>query len=87
MSAPDHGVPANVAYAHHDNNRNVPDEWSMELSKYTLFPNKKETDEGEGFDPRGSRQMDMQACPLGSLLRGNKFPLTCFPRNLKKVTP
>ena len=24
------------------------------------------------FDPRGSRQMDMRACPLGSLLRGNK---------------
>ncbi len=23
----DHGVPANVAYAHHDSNRNVPDEW------------------------------------------------------------
>ena len=22
------------------------------------------------FDPRGSRQMDMQACPLGSLLAG-----------------
>lgn len=26
-SAPDHGVSANVAHAHHDNNRNVPDEW------------------------------------------------------------
>ncbi len=25
--APDRGVSANVAYAHHDNNRNVPDEW------------------------------------------------------------
>ncbi|HIR13106.1 MAG TPA: hypothetical protein IAB31_04170 [Candidatus Choladousia intestinavium] len=24
------------------------------------------------FDPRGSRQMDMQACPLGSLLAGIK---------------
>ena len=24
---PAHGVPANVAYAHHDNNRNVFDEW------------------------------------------------------------
>ena len=23
----DHGVPANVAYAHHDSNGNVPDEW------------------------------------------------------------
>lgn len=23
----DHSVPANVAYAHHDSNRNVPDEW------------------------------------------------------------
>ena len=23
----DHGVPANVAYAHHDSNRNVLDEW------------------------------------------------------------
>ena len=25
-----------------------------------------------GFASRGSRQMDMQACPLGSLLRENK---------------
>ena len=25
------------------------------------------------FDPRGSRQMDMQACPLGSLLAGIKI--------------
>ena len=25
---------------------------------------------GGVFDPRGSRQMDMQACPLGSLLAG-----------------
>lgn len=24
--SPDHGVSANAAYAHHDNNRNVPDE-------------------------------------------------------------
>ena len=24
------------------------------------------------FDPRGSRQMDMRACPLGSLLAGIK---------------
>lgn len=24
---PDYGVPVNVAYAHHDNNRNVPDNW------------------------------------------------------------
>ena len=23
----DHGVPTNVAYAHHDSNRTVPDEW------------------------------------------------------------
>ena len=27
FTRPDHGVPANVAYAHHDNNRNVLDEW------------------------------------------------------------
>ena len=40
LSVPAHGVPANVAYAHHDNNRNVPDEWSMKLSKYAPFPNK-----------------------------------------------
>ncbi len=25
------------------------------------------------FDPCGSRQMDMQACPLGSLLAGIKW--------------
>ena len=33
------------------------------------------------FDPRGSRQMDMQACPLGSLLAGIEWmPQTlCFP--------
>lgn len=24
------------------------------------------------FDPRANREMDMQACPLGSLLRANK---------------
>lgn len=47
LSVSAHGVPANVAYAHHDNNRNVPDEWSMKLSKVNLFPCKKETDEGE----------------------------------------
>ena len=29
------------------------------------------------FDPRGSRQMRMQACPLGSLLAGiKKTPLS-----------
>ena len=27
FTRPDHGVPANVAYAHHDSNRNVLDEW------------------------------------------------------------
>ena len=26
----------------------------------------------KALDPRGSRQMDMQACPLGSLLAGIK---------------
>lgn len=47
MSAPAHGAPANVAYAYHDNNRNVPDEWSLELSKSVLLHEKKKTDEGE----------------------------------------
>ena len=27
FTRPDHGVPANAAYAHHDSNRNVLDEW------------------------------------------------------------
>ena len=27
------------------------------------------------LDPRGSRQMDMPACPLGSLLAGIKYEL------------
>ena len=32
------------------------------------------------LDPRGSRQMDMPACPLGSLLAGIKgTPLRMFP--------
>ena len=31
------------------------------------------------FDPRGSRQMDMQACPLGSLPAGIKKAPETYP--------
>ena len=35
------------------------------------------------FDPHGSCQMDMQACPLGSLLAGRKN--RCRNKNRRKV--
>lgn len=34
LSVSDHGIPAIMAYAHHDNSRNVPDKWSMKLSRF-----------------------------------------------------
>ena len=37
------------------------------------------------FDPRGSRQMDMQACPLGSLPAEINLPLSIAYH--KKVLP
>lgn len=39
----DHGVPANVAYAHHDSNRNVPDEWVCNCQGAYPFPISRET--------------------------------------------
>ncbi len=40
-----------------------------------------------GVDPRGSRQMCMQACPLGSLLAGiNGFLAKRFPHHFLLIT-
>ena len=39
----DHGVPANVAYAQHDSNRNVPDEWVLNCQGAYPFPFSGET--------------------------------------------
>jgi hypothetical protein len=36
-----------VAYAHHDNNRNVPDKWCMKLSRFVPLSHKQKTDELE----------------------------------------
>lgn len=47
LSVPAHGVPAIVAYAHHDNYRNVPDKWCMKLSRFAPLSHKRKTGETE----------------------------------------
>ena len=41
FTRPDHGVPANVAYAHHDSNRNVLDEWVFGCQRPSLLAEKE----------------------------------------------